>query len=131
MRYAIRPPSAEIFPWYPRGSGSGASTAPSTGTVQKRGAPLGAQVARPDVKRMRLPSGAQPCTASAPGCHVRRFGSPPVAATTYTSAFPAYSPLKAIQRPSGEKCGLDVWPWKLVSRRARPPDRSTTQMLFP
>src|SRR5262249_10671014 len=58
------------------------------------------------------------------------FGSPPSAATTYTSVLPAYSPLNAIQFPSGEKCGFEVWPWKLVSRRALPPARSTTQMLL-
>src|SRR5262245_25161198 len=32
--------------------------------------------------------------------------------------------------PSGEKCGFDVRPWKLVRRRALPPARSTIQMLF-
>src|SRR5262245_26060491 len=32
--------------------------------------------------------------------------------------------------PSGEKCGFDVRPWKLVRRRAIPPARSTVQMLF-
>src|SRR5579871_1341498 len=32
--------------------------------------------------------------------------------------------------PSGEKCGLVVWPWKLVSRRAVPPARSTIHILF-
>src|SRR4051794_40201612 len=49
---------------------------------------------------------------------------------TYTSVLPAYSPLKAIDLPSGEKCGFDVSPWKLVRRRAMPPARSTIQMLF-
>ena len=43
---------------------------------------------------------------------------------------PAYSPLKAIHLPSGEKRGLSVWPWKLVRRRAVPPARSTIQMLL-
>src|SRR5665213_4389242 len=44
--------------------------------------------------------------------------------------FPAYSALKAIHVPSGEKCGFDVSPWKLVRRRAMPPARSTVQMLL-
>jgi hypothetical protein len=48
----------------------------------------------------------------------------------YTSVFPAYSALNAIHFPSGEKCGLDVCPWKLVTRRAMPPARSTIQMLL-
>ena len=82
MRYAMRLPSADTFPWYARGSGSGCSTPPSAGTVQKRGAPLGAHVARVDEKRTDLPSGIQPWTRSAPGCHVRRFGSPPSDGTT-------------------------------------------------
>src|SRR5215467_322106 len=43
---------------------------------------------------------------------------------------PAYSPLNAIHLPSGEKCGFVVCPWKLVIRRAMPPERSTVQMLF-
>ena len=42
MRYAMRLPSGEILPWYARGIGIGSSTPPSTGTVQKRGAALGA-----------------------------------------------------------------------------------------
>src|SRR5215470_11827785 len=110
MRYAMRDPSAEIFPWKPRGIVIGSSTPPSTGTVQKRGAPLGDQVARVDENMMALPSGVHPCTESAPGCHVKRFGSPPSADTTYTSRLPAYSPLKAIQLPSDEKCGFEVCP---------------------
>ena len=123
-------PSAEILPWYPRGSVIGCSTPPSAGTVQKRGAPLGAQLAREDENMIALPSGVHPCTKSLPGCHVSRFGSPPSAETTYTSTFPAYSALNAIDLPSGEKCGFDDSPWKLVSRRAVPPARSTIQMLF-
>ena len=59
----------------------GSSTPPATGTVQQRGAPLGAAVARPDANTIDLPSGSQPCTLSAPGCHVSRFGSPPSAET--------------------------------------------------
>ena len=79
---------------------------------------------------MAAPSWVQPCTVSAPGCQVRRFGSPPSADMTYTSRLPAYSALKAIRLPSGEKRGLAVWPWNVVRRRARPPPRSTVQMLF-
>src|SRR5579872_2148463 len=103
---------------------------PCAGTVQKRGAPVGAAVARADAKTIDLPSGVQPSTVSAPGCQVRRFGSPPSDETTYTSTLPAYSPLNAIHFPSGEKCGFVVRPWKLVRRRATPPPRSTTQMLL-
>src|SRR2546426_1095210 len=110
MRYAMCDPSAEIFPWKPRGNAIGSSTPPAAGTVQKRGAPLGDQVARVDENMIDFPSAVQPWTRSAPGCHVKRFGSPPSAGTTYTSRLPAYSPLKAIHFPSGEKCGLDVCP---------------------
>src|SRR2546427_10185867 len=128
MRYAMCDPSAEIFPWKPRGNAIGSSTPPSTGTVQKRGAPLGDQVARVVENMIDRPLGVQPCTLSAPGCQVSRFGSPPSAGTTYTSRLPAYSPLNAIHFPSGEKCGFEVWPWKLVIRRAMPPARGTVQM---
>src|SRR6185503_7095574 len=103
MRYAMRDPSAEIFPWYARGRGIGSSTPPVAGTVQNLGAPLGAHVARVEENSTDLPSGVQPSTMSAPGCQVSRCGSPPSAGTTYTSKLPAYSPLNAIHRPSGEK----------------------------
>src|SRR5689334_349831 len=96
-------PSGEIFPWYPRGSAIGSSTPPCAETVQNRGAPVGAAVARAEAKTIDLPSGVQPCTESAPGCHVSRLGSPPSDETTYTSTLPAYSPLNAIHLPSGEK----------------------------
>src|SRR5512146_570477 len=99
-------PSGEIFPWYARGSAIGASTPPSTGTVQKRGAAVGASVARGDAKTIDLPSGVQPCTTSGDGCHVSRFGSPPSDGTTYTSSFPAYVALNAISFPSGENSGF-------------------------
>src|SRR5688572_16930534 len=66
---------------------------------------------------------------SEPGCHVSRCGSPPRAATTYTSVLPAYCPLNATCAPSGDSCGFDASPAKLVSRRASPPARSTIQML--
>ncbi len=110
MRYAMCVPLAEIFPWYPRGRGSGCSTPPAAGTVQNLAAALGAQLALPEEKRTAVPSAVQPCTVSAPGCQVRRLGSPPSAGTTYTSVLPAYSPLNAIERPSGEKCGFVVCP---------------------
>ena len=100
------------------------------GQVYERGMPLGAHDARDVENMIDLPSGDQPCTLSAPGCHVSRFGSPPSAGTTYTSVLPEYSPLNAIHFPSGEKCGLVVSPWKLVRRRATPPARSTLQMLL-
>src|SRR3982750_2542297 len=48
----------------------------------------------------------------------------------YTSRLPAYSPLNAIHFPSGEKWGFNVCPWKLVKRRALPPERGTVQMLL-
>src|SRR3970282_763342 len=106
-----------------RGIGSACSTPPSIGAVQNRGAPLGAQVARDEANRTDVPSCVHPCTESPPGCHVSRRGSPPSAGITYTSVLPAYSALNAIHCPSGEKCGFEVWPWKLVSRRATPPFR--------
>ncbi len=52
-----------------------------SGTVQKRGVALGAAVARGDANNTRLPSGVQPWTVSAPGCHVSRVGSPPSVGT--------------------------------------------------
>src|SRR5579885_2374177 len=130
MRYATRRPSGEILPWYARGSGIGDSTPPSTGTVQNRGAALGASVARDELNTMFLPSGVQPSTTSAPGCQVSRFGSPPSAGTTYTSTFPPYDALNAISLPSGENFGFSLVPAMLVKRRALPPLRSTTQMLL-
>ncbi len=60
----------------------GCSTPPSAGTVQKRGAAVGAQVARAEANITDLPSCVQPCTVSAPGCQVSRFGSPPSEGTT-------------------------------------------------
>src|SRR5258706_9252593 len=105
----------------------GSSGPPVRGTVQKRGAGLGAHVARPDANTTAFPSGVQPSTWSGPGCQVSRRGSPPSAGTTYTSRLPAYSPLNATQRPSGEKRGLLACPWKLVSRCASPPARGTIQ----
>src|SRR5512132_4281015 len=121
-------PSADSFRWKPRGKIIVSSTPPSIETVQKRGAPLGDHVAREEENMIDLPSGIHPCTVSAPGCQVSRLGSPPSALTTYTSRLPAYSPLNAIHFPSGEKCGFEVCPGKLVIRRARPPARGTTQM---
>src|SRR5262245_27632446 len=103
---------------------------PVAGTVQNRGAPLGAHVAREVANITDFPSGVQPCTVSPPGCQVSRFGSPPSAGTTYTSVLPLYSALNAIHLPSGENFGFVVAPWKLVSRRAMPPARSTVQMLL-
>src|SRR5687768_14074072 len=129
MRYATKRPSGETLPWLARGIGIGSSTPPVTGTVQKRGAPVGAWVARPDENTTCLPSGVQPCTWSLPGCQVSRFGSPPRDGTTYTSVLPAYWPLKAISAPSGENCGLVASAAKLVIRRASPPERATTQIL--
>src|SRR5688500_11557414 len=106
----MREPSGEILPRYTHGSSIGSSTPPSDETVQKRGALLGAHVARVDENRMDRPSGVQPSTMAEPGCHVKLFGSPPSLGTRYTSKLPAYSPLKAIHLPSGEKCGLTVCP---------------------
>src|ERR1700759_3821087 len=110
MRYATRRPSGEILPMYARGNGIGVSTPPSTGTVQKRGAALGAQVARDELKTIDLPSGVHPCTTSAPGCQVNRFGSPPSAGTAETSVLPLYCALNAMSFPSGENFGLSVVP---------------------
>ena len=78
----MRAPSAAIFPWNARGIAIGSSMPPSAGTVQNRGAPLGAHVAREVANITDFPSAVQPCTLSAPGCHVSRFGSPPSAGTT-------------------------------------------------
>src|SRR5690606_6330081 len=85
---------------------------------------------RDDENTTRLPSGVQPCTLSAPGCHVSRRGSPPDAGTTYTSVLPPYCALNAIQLPSGENDARVSCPSKLVSRVALPPLRGTTQMSF-
>src|SRR5690606_21541663 len=77
------------------------------------------------------PSGVQPCTMSAPGCHVSRFGSPPSIGSTYTSVLPPYWALNATVLPSGENAGFVSCPWKLVRRRAAPPSRPTIQMSLP
>jgi len=53
-----------------------------TGTVQNRGVAFGADDCRPDANMIFVPSGVQPCTVSAPGCHVSRTGSPPLTGTT-------------------------------------------------
>src|SRR5690348_1388928 len=102
---------------------------PSSGTVKKRGAPVGA-LSRPDENTMRLPSGVHPCTRSSPGCQVRRFGCPPAEGTTYTFVLPLYSALNATHFPSGDRYGFCVWPPKLVKRLAAPPARGTIQTLL-
>ena len=43
--------------------------------------------------------------SSSAGWNVRRCGTPPVLGTTYTSRLPSYSPVNAMEFPSGEKCG--------------------------
>ena len=73
-------------------------------------------VARCDVNRTALPSGVKLWTMSAPGCHVRRVGAPPVTGTMKTSALPSYCALNAIVRPSGENTGFDSTPSSVVSR---------------
>ena len=80
---------------------------------------------------MFLPSGVQPSTISSAGWKVSRRGTPPLAATTYTSRFPSYSPVKAILVPSGEKLGTVSLPTPEVSRRASPPSRFPIQRLPP
>ena len=67
--------------WHP-GADTVQGWTPDGRSVQKRGAPLGDHVARVDENMIERPSGVHPCTVSAPGCQVRRFGSPPSAATT-------------------------------------------------
>src|SRR5258708_40199730 len=96
-------PDGETLPRKARGMSIGSSTPHCAGTVQKRGAPLGAAVARPEAKTMDVPSGVQPCTLAAPGCHVRRFGPPPSAGAPETSPLAGYSPLDASHLPSGEE----------------------------
>src|SRR6187455_1554888 len=71
----------------PDAIGSGVSLPPATGTFQSRTVPTGTP-SRPEKKRTFAPSGVQPATASAPGCQVSRFGSPPSALTTNTSGLP-------------------------------------------
>src|SRR5258708_16446536 len=112
MRQAMWVPDGEILPWKARGMSIGSSTPPCAGTVQKRGAPLGAAVARPEAKTMALPSGVQPCTLSAPGCHVKRFGSPPSGGATETAKPPAYSAPEADHLPCGGKSRVGALPRK-------------------
>src|SRR3954467_14750025 len=61
--------------------------------------------------------------------NVSRRAGPPDDGMTYTSRLPWYSPVKAIQRPSGENFGLRSRPASEVSRVAAPPDRGTAHRL--
>src|SRR5262249_7921749 len=84
-------------------------------------------LSRTEARIMCLPSGIQPRTRSRPGCHVRRFGSPPPDDITYTSVLPATVEVKAICEPSGEKYGSISTPGVEGRRRAWPPARGTVQ----
>ncbi|MEO7366545.1 MAG: hypothetical protein ABIZ36_01225 [Gemmatimonadaceae bacterium] len=104
---------------------------PSTDAVQSRKnefAPGVGSVARLDANSTRRPSAVQPRTKSPLGLYVNRRGSPPIAGTTYTSAFPATMEVYAIQLPSGEKNGFDSTEGVAVIRLAGPPVRGTVQM---
>src|SRR2546426_12742500 len=106
MRYAMCDPSAEIFPWKPRGNAIGSSTPPAAGTVQKRGAPLGDQVARVDENMIDFPSAVQPWARAAPGCHAKRFGSPPSARATDKPRYPPIIPSDETPFTGGRKEGM-------------------------
>ena len=80
-----------------------------------------------DANRTAEPEVVKPCTRSAPGCQVSRFGSPPAAGMTNTSTLPSYSALNATRAPSGEKRGLLSVPSWDVSRRAPLPSRPAIQ----
>ncbi len=119
----MRDPSGENAPSAAMCSGSLSGSPPSRPTVnssEKR-----EYAVRVEAKSTRLPSGVQPMTVSAAGCHVSRFGSPPEAGITKTSTLPSYSPVKAMRLPSGEKDGLVSTPGPAVRRRAAPPSRGT------
>src|SRR5215472_537645 len=115
--YARRFPSGEYDAPNPRGIGIGSGRPPSSPMVHKRKKDCGAAV-RTEAKMTRWPSGVQPRARSIPGCHVRRFASPPAAGTTYTSVLPATVAVYAIIDPSGEKQGSDSTPGVEVMRRA-------------
>ena len=80
-----------------------------------------------EAKSTAEPVGVNAWTRSAPGCQVRRFGSPPAAGMTNTSTLPSYSPLKATSEPSGENRGLVSLPGWEVRRREDPPSRLVIQ----
>ena len=129
ITYAIRLPSGLSEPCEARGTGRASSGPPSIDTVHGLVCPAGAD-ARFETKTTRRLSGVQPMTLLPEGCQVSRLGSPPSTGTRYTDSVPAYFPEKATHRPSGDNFGSAVSPWKLVSRRASPPVRSTIQMLL-
>jgi len=54
-------------------------------------------------------------------------GAPPSTPITNTWRVPLYSPVKAIERPSGENFGNSSSPGCEVRRRATPPAVSTSQ----
>src|SRR5688572_22657566 len=122
----MRFPSGEKLPRNPMYAGSSCAAPPSTGIVHSFRYAVGAD-ARPDAKSTRRPSGVHPRARSPLGLHVKRRGSPPSAATTYTASPPPRFDVKAIHRPSGEICGSVSAAGVLVSRRASPPCRPTTQ----
>src|SRR6516162_7680735 len=108
--------------------GSASGVPPSTGTVYNRS--KSAYASRDVLNTIFFPSGVQPTTTSEPGCQVILLGVPPSAGITYTSAFPSYSPVKAIDFPSGENEGWLSCP-PVVNCRASPPDRGTLQTYPP
>ena len=74
--------------------------------AERRGERSGVGVTwRVVVKRRPEPSAFPTGKTSAPGCRVRRRGSPPVADSTYSTKVAGYSAMKAITLPSGEKRG--------------------------
>src|SRR5690348_10963245 len=120
--YATRVPSGENQASSARHIGSTSGQPPSIPTVYSRS--KSAYASRAERNSTFFPSGVHPSAMSGPGCHVSRRGSPPSAGTTNTSKFPSYSPVNAIQLPSGENIGSPSWP-PVVSCRASPPSRGT------
>ena len=125
MRYATRVPSGEILPWKARGSGIGVSTPPSTGTVQKRGAPLGAHVARAGREEHGLAVGRP--ALDAVGARMPRQPLRLAAVRRHDVRRPCCRrsrALNAIHLPSGENCGFVV-----CALEARQPARRPARAL--
>ena len=79
--YAIRRPSGEYVPLAAFGMSNRSGMPPSRETVNSCWWFV-VNTARADVNSTLLPSGVKPWTVSAPGCQVKRFGTPPSDATT-------------------------------------------------
>ena len=87
--------------------------------------------ARPDANMIFAPSGVQPCTVSAPGCHVSRAGSPPLdrhGVDIGVAGVVGAERDGACRRARSSDCSTGPGSWSAAARRRL--SRSTIQMLF-